>query len=211
MTLKAAIIADDLTGALDTGTPFVAAGLSVAVAVDVGAAQDAIATGCDVVVVNTASRALRGHEAAERVLSAAGKFRDVKPGVVMKKIDSRLKGNVAAESLALAEALGLETILVAPAIPDQERVTYRGCVVGRGVAKPLRIADLFKGSRDNVVVADAEDDIDLDQIVDGHDWLRTLAVGARGLGAALARRLGEAVRPVTEFVASPRTLARAIR
>ncbi|MBB2791930.1 UNVERIFIED_ORG: uncharacterized protein YgbK (DUF1537 family) [Rhizobium pisi] len=207
MTLKAAIIADDLTGALDTGTPFVAAGLSVAVAVDVGAAQDAIATGCDVVVVNTASRALRGHEAAERVLSAAGKFRDVKPGVVMKKIDSRLKGNVAAESLALADALGLKNILVAPAIPDQERLTYRGCVVGRGVNKPLPIADLFEGRADNVVVADAEGDADLDQIVAGHVWLTTLAVGARGLGAAFARRLGETERrPATKFVATPRTL-----
>ncbi|MBB3133143.1 uncharacterized protein YgbK (DUF1537 family) [Rhizobium pisi] len=206
MTLKAAIIADDLTGALDTGTPFAGAGLSVVVAVDIEAVQDAIATGSDVVVVNTASRALGEREAVERVRMATEVLRGAKPAVVMKKIDSRLKGNVAAESLALAEALGLETILVAPAIPDQERVTYRGCVVGRGVAKPLRIADLFKGSRDNVVVADAEDDIDLDQIVDGHDWLRTLAVGARGLGAALARRLGEAGRPVTEFVASPRTL-----
>ncbi|PDT01710.1 hypothetical protein CO666_23790 [Rhizobium chutanense] len=206
MTLKAAIIADDLTGALDTGTPFVAAGLSVAVAVDVGAAQDAIATGCDVVVVNTASRALGKREAVETVRAATEVLRGEKPLVVMKKIDSRLKGNVAAESLALAEALGLKTILVAPAIPDQERVTYRGCVVGRGVPKPLPIADLFGRGGDNVVVADAEDDLDLDQIVDGHDWMRTLAVGARGLGAALARRLGEAGQPAMEFAASPRTL-----
>ncbi|OHV26173.1 four-carbon acid sugar kinase family protein [Rhizobium sp. RMa-01] len=207
MTLKAAIIADDLTGALDTGTPFVSAGLSVAVAVDVDAAQAAIATGCDVVVVNTASRALGEHEAAERVRSATKVLRDVRPAVVMKKIDSRLKGNVAAESLALADALGLRNILVAPAIPDQERLTYRGCVVGRGVDRPLPIADLFAGRGDNVVVADAENDTDLDQIVEGHVWLTTLGVGARGLGAAFARRLGETgQRPVTEFTATPRTL-----
>jgi uncharacterized protein YgbK (DUF1537 family) len=207
MTLKAAIIADDLTGALDTGTPFVAAGLSVAVAVDVEAAQDAISTGCDVLVINTASRALSEREAAERVRSAAEVIRDVKPSVVMKKIDSRLKGNVAAESLALKKALGLKTILVAPAIPDQERVTYRGCVVGRGVNRPLPIATLFASSADSVVVADAEHDSDLDQIVEGHDWLTTLGVGARGLGAAFARRLGETGRwPMMEFTATPRTL-----
>ncbi|EJZ22739.1 four-carbon acid sugar kinase family protein (plasmid) [Rhizobium sp. Pop5] len=207
MTLKAAIIADDLTGALDTGTPFVAAGLSVAVAIDVEAAQAAIATGCDVVVVNTASRALGEHEAADRVRSATEALGGAKPAVVMKKIDSRLKGNVAAESFALAEALGLKTILVAPAIPDQERLTYRGCVVGRGVSRPLPIAKLFESLADSVVVADAEDDNDLDQIAEGHDWLTTLAVGARGLGAALARRLRESERrPLTEFVATPRTL-----
>lgn len=117
MTLQAAIIADDLTGALDTGTPFVAAGLSVAVAVDVGAAQDAVATGCEVVVINTASRALGAREAAERVRSVAKVFRDMKPAVVMKKIDSRLKGNVAAESLALADVFGLKNILVRPPFP----------------------------------------------------------------------------------------------
>ncbi|MBY3107360.1 four-carbon acid sugar kinase family protein [Rhizobium laguerreae] len=207
MTLKAAIIADDLTGALDTGTPFVEAGLSVAVAVDVEAAEDAIATGCDVVVINTASRALDEREASERVRSAAAVFRGEKPAVVMKKIDSRLKGNVAAESLALAKAFDRKTILVAPAIPDQERLTYRGCVVGRGINQPLPIAELFEISAEGVVIADAEDDGDLDQIAEGHDWLTTLAVGARGLGAALARQLGEMGRqPVPEFAATRRTL-----
>lgn len=207
MTLKAAIIADDLTGALDTGTPFVVAGLSVAVAVDVEAAQAAIATCCDVVVINTASRALGEGEAAERVRLATETLRDARPAVVMKKIDSRLKGNIAAESLALAEALDLKTILVAPAVPDQERITYRGCVVGRGVDGPLPIADLFAGRADGVTIADAENDIDLDRIVADHDWRLTLAVGARGLGAALARLLGDAgQRPMQEFAATPRTL-----
>lgn len=96
---------------------------------------------------------------------------------------------------------------MAPAIPDQERVTYRGCVVGRGVDKPLPIADLFEGRTGNVAVADAEDDSDLDQIVADHDWRLTLAVGARGLGAALARQLGETGRQaVPEFAATRRTL-----
>ncbi|PDT28493.1 hypothetical protein CO660_17090 [Rhizobium sp. L9] len=207
MTLKVAIIADDLTGALDTGTPFVEAGLSVAVAIDIEAAREAVATACDVVVINTASRALDEREAAERVQLAADVFRGEKPAVVMKKIDSRLKGNVAAEAMALAKAFDLKAILVAPAIPDQERLTYRGCVVGRGINRPLPIAELFKRGADRVVVADAGDDADLDQIAAGHDWQTTLAVGARGLGAALARRLGEAGQSTRrEFAASPRTL-----
>lgn len=206
MTLKAAIIADDLTGALDTGTPFVDSGLSVAVAVDVEAVAEALAAGCDVVVINTASRALPEDEAARRVRRATEMLLSARPEVVMKKIDSRLKGNVAAESIALAEALGLESIVVAPAVPDQERLTYRGCVVGRGVDKPLPIADLFAGRSASIIVADAESDADLDGIVADHDWLSTLAVGARGLGAALARGLGVTGRAVPEFVATRRTL-----
>lgn len=68
MTLEVAIIADDLTGALDTGTPFVDAGLSVAVAIDVDAIPEALLTGCNVVVVNTASRALLGRKRREEPL-----------------------------------------------------------------------------------------------------------------------------------------------
>ncbi|MBW9056365.1 four-carbon acid sugar kinase family protein [Rhizobium mesosinicum] len=206
MTLKVAIIADDLTGSLDTGTPFVEAGLSVAVAIDVGAAGKALETGAEVVVVNTASRALPEAEAAARVRAVAGTLRAAGSAIFMKKIDSRLKGNVAVESIALADVLGLKTILMAPAIPDQERITYRGCVVGRGVDHPLPIADLFAGSGRDVMVADAEDDADLDIVVAENDWLSTLAVGARGLGSALARRLGGTTRLTPEFLTARKTL-----
>ncbi|MGO6905511.1 nucleotide-binding domain containing protein, partial [Rhizobium ruizarguesonis] len=47
----------------------------------------------------------------------------------------------------------------------------------------------------------------LDQIVADHDWRLTLAVGARGLGSALARQLGETgQQSVPEFAATRRTL-----
>jgi len=206
MTLKVAIIADDLTGSLDTGTPFVEAGLSVAVAIDVEAAGKALETGAEVVVVNTASRGLPEADAAARVRAVAETLRAAGSAIFMKKIDSRLKGNVAAESIALADVLDLKTILMAPAIPDQERITYRGCVVGRGVEHPLPIADLFAGFGRDVMVADAEDDADLDIVVTENDWLSTLAVGARGLGSALARRLGGTVRLMPEFLATRKTL-----
>ncbi|EJJ28724.1 four-carbon acid sugar kinase family protein [Rhizobium sp. CF142] len=206
MTLKVAIIADDLTGSLDTGTPFVEAGLSVAVAIDVEAAGKALETGAEVVVVNTASRGLPEADAAARVRAVAETLRAAGSAIFMKKIDSRLKGNVAAESIALADVLDLKTILMAPAIPDQERITYRGCVVGRGVEHPLPIAGLFAGSGRDVMVADAEDDADLDIVVTENDWLSTLAVGARGLGSALARRLGGTARLMPEFLATRKTL-----
>ncbi len=64
MTLAFAIIADDLNGALDTATPFVEAGLEVAVVLTPAGIEEAIATGAAVVSVNTASRALAADEAA---------------------------------------------------------------------------------------------------------------------------------------------------
>ncbi|APO78511.1 hypothetical protein AM571_PC00774 (plasmid) [Rhizobium etli 8C-3] len=206
MTLKVAIIADDLTGALDTAAPFVEAGLAVAVAIDVEAAREAIARSADVVVINTASRALAEDAAAHRVRLAAEVLLSAEPAIVMKKIDSRLKGNVAAESSALVEVFALKSILVAPAIPDQKRFTYRGCVVGRGVDSPIPVAELFANHSQIVAVADAEDDSDLDSIAGENDWRSVLAVGARGLGAALARRLGKAGGHSQTFEPAIRTL-----
>ena len=206
MTLKVAIIADDLTGALDTGTPFVDAGLSVAVAIEIEAISQALASGADVVVVNTASRALPEEDAARRVGLAASALLAASPEIVLKKIDSRLKGNVAAESAALAAVFGHREIVLAPAIPDQERFTRNAHVVGRGVDEPLPIADLFKPRREKVLIVDAETDSDLDRLIAEHDWKTTLAVGARGIGSAFARSIGNAKTPSTDFKATLKTV-----
>lgn len=190
MTVLVAIIADDLTGALDTGTPFVEVGLRVVVAVDAEAAAEAVETGADVVVVNTASRALSPAEAAARVTKAAAAFQSGKPPIVFKKIDSRLKGNVREETEALAKAFGLSRAIIAPAVPDQRRFTRNGMVTGHGVPEPLPIAPLFAGSGLEVDIIDASSDADLDQAITTLDGATTIAVGARGLGSALARRFG---------------------
>ncbi|WOS66608.1 four-carbon acid sugar kinase family protein [Sinorhizobium fredii] len=205
MAIRVAIVADDLTGALDTGTPFVDAGLTVAVALDGDAVEAAIATGAEVIVVNTVSRALDPFEAADRIKQATAALCHASPEFVLKKIDSRLKGNVATESEALALAFGRHRLLIAPAVPDQQRHTREAHVVGFGVPEPLAIAPLFSDSGIEVQIADAASDDDLDGIVESLDWSAAIAVGARGLGRALARRLAEPSAP-RYFKTSPRTL-----
>jgi uncharacterized protein YgbK (DUF1537 family) len=180
------IIADDLTGALDTSAPFVAVGQAVAVATRPEGVAAALAEGADVVVVNTASRALTADAASRVVRGAALALRAAQPRLVFKKIDSRLKGNVGAETAAIAEAFGLDAVVVAPAVPEQGRVTRNGAVAGRGVDSAAPIAPLFASQ--NARVADAESAADLDRVVAETDWSSTLAVGASGLGAAFARR-----------------------
>lgn len=186
MTIRYAVIADDFTGALDCSTPFALAGLTVAAATRPEGAEAARRSGADVVVVNTASRALPPGEAADLTEAAASMLSDAEIG--FKKIDSRLKGNVLAEVEAAARAFGRERIVVAPAIPDQARHTVRGAVTGRGVAVDLPIAPHVP---ERAIVADATTDGDLDRLVAEHDWSKSLAVGARGLGLAFARRHGE--------------------
>lgn len=199
MTIRYAVIADDFTGALDCSTPFALAGLTVAAATRPEGAVAARRSGADVVVVNTASRALPPGQAADLTEAAASVLADT--DIAFKKIDSRLKGNVLAEVEAAARAFGREGIVVAPAIPDQARNTVGGAVTGRGVAVDLPIAPHVP---ERAIVADATTDADLDRLVAAHDWTNTLAVGARGLGLAFARRHGEpAPRP---FASSERTL-----
>ncbi|CAN7662150.1 four-carbon acid sugar kinase family protein [Rhizobium rhizogenes] len=206
MKLKVAIIADDLTGALDTGTPFVEAGLSVTVAIDIDAIADALASRSEVVVINTASRALSEEKAVARIGLAANALVAASPEIILKKIDSRLKGHVAAESAALAAAFGHREIVLAPAIPDQERFTRNGKVIGRGVDYPLTIAELFIARPETVLVIDAESDGDLDRLVVRRDWKTSLAVGARGIGSALARHVGREGSASQNFVPTARTL-----
>lgn len=189
MKLDFAIVADDLTGALDTSIPFALCGRRVAAAVRPEALGAALLSGAEVVVVSTASRALPAGEAARIVGLVAETIRLANPRTVLKKIDSRLKGNVASEVAALAAGLGLARVVVAPAIPDQQRLTIDGAVVGRGVPTPIAIAPLFADGP-AIAVANAANDADLDHVVAHTDWNTTLAVGARGLGAAFARRLG---------------------
>lgn len=202
MRIKVAIVADDLTGALDTAAPFALRGLRVAAAVRPEGLEAAVQSGADVVVVNTASRGLAPDQAARQVEKVAEGLAGTQPGIVLKKIDSRLKGNVRAEIAALAGSMGYADVVVAPAIPDQQRVTLAGAVAGRGVAVPIPVAPVF--GDDRVRVEDAASDADMDRIVAARDWATTLAAGARGLGAAFARRLGAAAE--AGFSPHPETL-----
>lgn len=187
MSVKVAIMADDLTGALDTAAPFAMAGLRVAVAVRPSAIAEARAERADVIAVNTVSRALTAAEAAKVVAATVRVLRDEVPEIVFKKIDSRLKGNVRIEIDAAASGFGLSEIVVAPAVPDQGRFTRGGAVIGLGVAESLPIGPSVPANAD---VVDADCDADLGRLAAERDWSRTLAVGARGLGIALAERYG---------------------
>lgn len=206
MSLRIAIVADDLTGALDTSAPFVAQGFKVAVALTPAGFDSAVALAPDVLVINTASRALSPAEAENVVRELAERLKALAPAIVLKKIDSRLKGNLELETRALAEPLGLRRVAIAPAVPDQGRMTRSGMVVGTGVENPIAIAPLFARLDRVVEIADAESADDLDRLVTSLAPA-TLYVGARGLGAAFARRLAEGRHPTPQtFAPSRRTL-----
>ncbi|MBP0581134.1 four-carbon acid sugar kinase family protein [Labrys sp. LIt4] len=194
-----AILADDLTGALDTAAPFAARGMHAQVALTIDAIDEAVREGPDVVSINLASRELSADTA--RHLTAAALAALPAGTRLFKKVDSRLKGHVAAE----LDALPFRAALMAPAIPDFGRVVKAGCVQGFGVETPISIVEKLGPHAVRATIPDIPDQDGL------RVWLARseeegidLLIGARGLAEALAERLtGRAVGSLAEIADGP--------
>lgn len=129
------IVADDLTGAMDSAGPFAALGAETWVVAAPMRCDPASLASARVVSVNTDSRHLPAAQAAARVDEIARHLGIRGYDIVVKKIDSTLRGNVVTESLALLAASGRRKALVAPAFPAQGRTVKGGVVHVEG--KPL--------------------------------------------------------------------------
>ena len=122
--VQIAIVADDLTGAADTGARFASTGSFTVVSFRPGRLPQA-----DVLALSTNGRNLSQAEATRRVREAS----DYLPSDSMqrmwiyKKIDSTLRGHPAAELSTLMDALAIDRALIAPAFPQQHRTTRQGC------------------------------------------------------------------------------------
>ncbi|MBK5962109.1 hypothetical protein CCR97_28525, partial [Rhodoplanes elegans] len=128
------IVADDLTGAADTGIAFARRGLATVVTWGDGHAGRDIGD-VPVIAVDADSRRLSAPAAAARQSAALAAHRT--PGrIVYKKIDSTLRGQPAAETAALLADLRRHdhrTIaFVAPAFPATGRTTEAGRVMVGG-------------------------------------------------------------------------------
>lgn len=122
------VIADDLTGAADSGVQFARAGYRTAV-VFRGARMPE--EDLDAVVFDTDSRTLRPGLAARYVAEAGRDARSAR--IVYKKFDSTLRGSVAAELSAALESTRRRRAVVAPAFPAAGRTTSGGIQIVHGV------------------------------------------------------------------------------
>jgi uncharacterized protein YgbK (DUF1537 family) len=185
------IVADDLTGAMDTAQGFAARGYRTTVVVDPSADPTRPTTSEETAVlsVNTDTRYDEASEAAERVADAVAA---VPSRTVYKKVDSTLRGNVAAEVDAALAASGSSLALVAPAFPSAGRTTEDGrhYVDGAPVAETEYAADEKGPSSSSVVdLFDA-----LDRPV-ATVPLSTVAEGSEAVASALADAVAGGDRP----------------
>jgi len=123
-------IADDLTGAAEIAALGFRHGLESAVVI----AGTQLPAGVDLAVFDTDSRLDEPHLAAEK-LTALGRALAGNPwGLLYKKTDSVLRGEVRAEIEALSGALGLPRVMLLPANPTLGRRVHDGHYTIDGVA-----------------------------------------------------------------------------
>lgn len=177
---RLAIIADDLTGALDAAAPFAARGMTTRVALGLDGLDAALATGVDVVGVSTDSREIAPDAARQAMAACLAKLPAGLP--IFKKVDSRLKGNIAAE----LDAIPFRRALAVPAIPAFGRWVRDGLLGGFGVAAPIDVAERL-GNRSHIIVPDAVTQADIEHALASIE--HNLPIGARGLAEALASQI----------------------
>ncbi len=131
------ILADDLTGACDTAQPFAAAMSTGVLARGLHGLEGARTW--QALSVNARTRSLdpeaaraTTREILER-LGPPGAGPTPAPSLIYKKLDSTLRGNVAAELGSVADAFPDRPVFVAPAFPAMGRTTVDGLVLVRGV------------------------------------------------------------------------------
>ena len=127
--IKVLIIADDFTGALDTGVQFSNYGVHTLVTSDIELEFDETTVQAEVLVFNTETRYLNKQEAYDVVKRIALKAKQKNIEYIFKKVDSALRGNVASELKALADVYEDIVIPFMPAYPEQNRFSKEGILL----------------------------------------------------------------------------------
>ncbi len=202
------VLADDLTSAADGAAPFLGRGLNVAVHRQKG--NVTAKTSVEVLAVDCGSRSLNEAGAAQAVGEVIKNVPDV--AILLKTIDSTLRGNIKAELKAAYEASGRTRVVIAPAFPAAGRTTEKGIQLVDGVpvsetsyandpvhpARTARVSDLVPEEIDTVHILDANTQSELNEKVAAFPHPEEILwVGSPGMAIALATALfgGKIDRP----------------
>ncbi len=126
------VIADDLTGAAEVAGAAHLLGLTAEVHIDKLLPSD-----CDVLIVDANSRSCAAASAADIVREITCQALQAEPELLFKKVDSVLRGPVAAELKAMRLALGASRTFLVNANPRKGRTVIGGCLAIDG--QPLEL------------------------------------------------------------------------
>lgn len=128
---KLFIVADDFTGANDTGVQFGKKGLRSIIVTSKDHITKSL-NDCDILIYDTESRN-DDKEIAYSKTYEAGIIVKSKIKYIYKKLDSTFRGNIGAEISGLMDSLEIRHAIVVPALPDNGRITKNGNVYVKGV------------------------------------------------------------------------------
>ena len=120
------IIADDFTGALDTGVQFAASGAVTRVVTDIHYDYSLVDEKVRVLVMDAETRHLQSKEAYDIVYNITQKAIHYGIPFIYKKTDSALRGNIGSELTAVLDATGKRSLSFFPAFPKMGRITKNG-------------------------------------------------------------------------------------
>ncbi|CAH1662228.1 putative D-threonate kinase [Hyphomicrobiales bacterium] len=193
------LLADDLTGALDSAAAFASSAAPVAVR------WHGAVPGAGAIAIDSRTREASADEAGITVSGIASVLFASGAGLAFKKIDSLLRGQEAAEMAAILNLVQPAYCIVAPAFPAQRRITRSGRQYVREAGSDRAVLANLAGDLERaghhvtkiragepvpvgISLWDAETDGDLDAIVAAAAELdAVLWVGSAGLAASLAR------------------------
>ena len=142
--IKILIIADDFTGALDTGVKFTAAGVFTKVTTDLET-DFSVHSGLEALVLCAPTRHLPPHKAYAMIRPIAQRAAGAGIDCIFKKTDSALRGNIGAELQAVLDGSNGSVLDFIPALPAMNRITTAGihCIDGVPVAESVFGQDPF--------------------------------------------------------------------
>lgn len=152
--IKLLVIADDFTGALDTGVQFAGKGVSTKIVNQMAINREQLEHYCtEVLVIDVETRHLKPEEAYRIVYDIVREAKAADVPYIYKKTDSGLRGNVGKELEAALDASGERFLTFIPAFPSMNRITVDGIhyVDGKPIHESAFGKDPFEPVRSSVV------------------------------------------------------------
>ncbi|WP_281974705.1 four-carbon acid sugar kinase family protein [Halobacillus litoralis] len=137
MNFRFGMIADDLTGANDSGIQLKEKGLATSVYFEIPEQHHELD---EAIVIDTDSRAIDKENACEKTKAAAEFLAEKGYQQIYKKMDSTLRGYIGYELQAISEVFNPVFTIVAPAFPAYGRTTRDGIHYMKG--KPVSETEL---------------------------------------------------------------------
>jgi D-threonate/D-erythronate kinase len=214
------LIADDLTGACDTGVQFVRCGLSCRV--ELNPSPYRTPAKADVLAFNTNSRGDTAVQCRRKIEELAVGCSGLRANAIFKKVDSTLRGNVGEEIATALRAFKCEATIIAPAFPAMRRlvrdgilhwvdcsgsgqIDIGGILAQQGISREQLVpmssagrdpvaelnAHVLDGKQFFIVDCNSQHDLHFAVAVGTAISRRILWVGSAGLGIALADHMAK--------------------